>query len=400
MATEYTEDQLHDLSDEELDAAFKEAKAERDAPEEDDGVQEEEEEEVEEEEVEDTVEKEVETGEDTIEEKVDPDLEHPEGDSDEPSDTEETVEEDAVEDSETNPEDSDQSDEDKSVEEKAKAKTEAVVSKYKVKANGQDLELTNDELIKLAPKALDYTRKMQEIAPWRKTISALKDNNMSGADVNLMISALSGDKDAVTEIVKRAGVDMLDIDTETEAPYAVKEYGKSEQQLALEDVVNTISVDPEYIKTQKVVNNDWDRKSQDELVNNPQMIEALHYDVKAGIFDKVSPIALKYKALDNGRRSDIEYYRMAGKEYYTDLQAQEAQANQANVANDQILRDQEAVKVAKAAEKKRAKIAKAAASRKAAATTKKSAGKLNVVDFLDDNDEEFDAWYKKLQESQ
>ena len=385
MATEYTEDQLHDLNDEELDAAFKEAKTERDAPEEHDGTQKDIKEVVE-----DTVKEE-----EQEEEEVNPDLEHPEEDSDKPGDTKETVE-----DPETNPENSDQSDEDKLVEEKEKAKTEAVVSKYKVKANGQELELTNDELIKLAPKALDYTRKMQEIAPWRKTISALKENNTSEADVNLMISALNGDKDAVTEVVKRAGVDTLDIDTETEAPYIVKEYGKSEQQLALEDVVNTISVDPEYVKTQRVVNNDWDRKSQDELVNNPQTIEALHYDIKAGIFDKVSPIALKYKALDNGRRSDIEYYRMAGKEYYTDLQAQKEQTKQASVANDQILRDQEAVKVAKVAENKRAKITKAAASRKAAATTKKSAGKLNVVDFLSDNDEEFDAWYKNLQASQ
>lgn len=392
MATEYTEDQLHDLNDEELDAAFREAKAERDTPEEDDGTQEDIKEVVE-----DTVKEEEEEQE---KEEVNPDLEHPEEDSDKPGDTKETVEEDVVEDPETNPEDSDQNDEDKLVEEKAKAETEAVVSKYKVKANGQELELTNDELIKLAPKALDYTRKMQEIAPWRKTISALKENNTSGADINLMISALNGDKDAVTEVVKRAGVDTLDIDTETEVPYTVKEYGKSEQQLALEDVVNTISVDPEYVKTQRVVNNDWDRKSQDELVNNPQTIEALHYDVKAGIFDKVSPIALKYKALDNGRRSDIEYYRMAGKEYYTDLQAQKEQTKQAGVANDQILRDQEAVKVAKVAENKRAKITKAAASRKAAATTKKSAGKLNVVDFLSDNDEEFDAWYKNLQASQ
>ena len=399
MATEYTDDQLHDLSDDELDAAFREAKAERDNPGEDDGVQEETQEEVEEV-VEDNIEEEVEIEEEIIEDEVDPDLEQPEEDSDEPSDTEEIVEEEAEADPEVNPEDSDQSAEDKLAEEKEKADKEAIVSKYKVKANGQDLELTNDELIKLAPKALDYTRKMQEIAPWRKTISALKDNNMSEADVNLMISALKGDKDAVTEMVKRAGVDTLDIDTETEAPYTGKEYGRSEQQLALEDVVSTISVDPEYTKTQKVVNSDWDRTSQDELVNNPQMIEALHYDVKAGIFDKVSPIALKYKALDNGRRSDIEYYRMAGKEYYTDLQAQEAQVSQSNVANDQILRDQEAVKVAKAAETKRAKITKAAASRKAAATTKKAAGKLNVVDFLADNDEDYDAWYKKLQASQ
>ena len=391
MATEYTDDQLHDLSDEELDVAFREAKAERDNPVEDSDVQEEEEIISEEEAV---------IEEDEIIEEEEIDLEQPEEDSDEPSDTEETIEEEAEIDPEADPEDSYQSDADKLVEEEVEVEKEVVVSKYKVKANGQDLELTNDELIKLAPKALDYTRKMQEIAPWRKTISALKDNDMSEADVNLMISALSGDKDAVTEIVKRAGVDTLDIDTETEAPYTGKEYGRSEQQLALEDVVNTISVDPEYTKTQRVVNSEWDRKSQDELVNNPQMIEALHYDVKAGIFDKVSPIALKYKALDNGRHSDIEYYRMAGKEYYGDLQAQEAQVSQTGEADTRILRDKEAVKVAKAAEMKRAKITKAAASRKAAATTKKAAGKLNVVDFLADNDEDYDAWYKKLQASQ
>ena len=294
------EDALYDMSDDELEAAFKAAKA---------GMQ-------------------TDEVEDDEAEEFDDDTEQPdevEEDSDEVESNKGNEE--VVEEAGDGSEEPDEVEADKPEEADEIADKEPKIAKYKVKANGTELELTNDELLQLAPKALNYTQKMQEIAPWRKSISALKDNGMTHDDVNLMIDIMKGDKDAIAEIVKRHKIDTLDLDVE-ESKYRPKDYGKDEHELALEDVVNTIKKDPEFKVTQYVVDDAWDVKSRGELAKNPSMIEGLHIDIKNGTFDKVNPIALKLKALDGGRKTDLDYYLEAGSQHYAELRrVQEVEAS-------------------------------------------------------------------------
>ena len=379
------EEALYNMSDEELEAAVKAAKAgevEIDEPEDLDT------EEVEE----------VDGEEEEIEEEEE--LEQPdEEDSDEDEEGEETEDE-----TEEESDDPDGDEEDEPTEESTEDREPEVIKPqtYKVKANGTEFEFSVDELTQLAPKAMDYTRKMQEIAPWRKTISALKDNELSHNDVNLMIDALSGDKDAVATLIKKSGVDALELDTEQEVKYTPKEYGRSEQELAIEDVVGAISKDPEYKITQHVVDSQWDAKSRSTLANKPEYIEGLHADIKSGVFDQVSPMAMKIKVLDGGRKSDIDYYIEAGRQYYADKQVTEAaqaqQAQESKAVEEKLLAEKEAVDGVKQRQEKQKVVRSSAKKRKAAAPTKKAAGKKDVVDYLDESEEAFDDWYKKLQE--
>ena len=380
------EEALYNMSDEELEAAVKAAKAgevEIDEPEDLDT------EEVEE----------VDGEEEEIEEEEE--LEQPdEEDSDEDEEGEETEDE-----TEEESDDPDGDEEDEPTEESTEDKEPEVIKPqtYKVKANGTEFEFSVDELTQLAPKAMDYTRKMQEIAPWRKTISALKDNELSHNDVNLMIDALSGDKDAVTTLIKKSGVDALELDTEQEVKYTPKEYGRSEQELAIEDVVGAISKDPEYKITQHVVDSQWDAKSRSTLADKPEYIEGLHADIKSGVFDQVSPMAMKIKVLDGGRKSDIDYYIEAGRQYYADKQVTEAaqaqQAQESKAVEEKLLAEKEAVDGVKQRQEKQKVVKSSAKKRKAAAPTKKAAGKKDVVDYLDESEEAFEDWYKKLQAS-
>ena len=380
------EEALYNMSDEELEAAVKAAKAgevEIDEPEDLDT------EEVEE----------VDGEEEEIEEEEE--LEQPdEEDSDEDEEGEETEDE-----TEEESDDPDGDEEDEPTEESTEDREPEVIKPqtYKVKANGTEFEFSVDELTQLAPKAMDYTRKMQEIAPWRKTISALKDNELSHNDVNLMIDALSGDKDAVATLIKKSGVDALELDTEQEVKYTPKEYGRSEQELAIEDVVGAISKDPEYKITQHVVDSQWDAKSRSTLANKPEYIEGLHADIKSGVFDQVSPMAMKMKVLDGGRKSDIDYYIEAGRQYYAGKQATEAaqaqQAQESKAVEEKLLAEKEAVDGVKQRQEKQKVVRSSAKKRKAAAPTKKAAGKKDVVDYLDESEEAFEDWYKKLQAS-
>lgn len=365
------EDALYDMSDDELEAAFKAAKA---------GMRTDEVEDDEAEEFDDNTEQPDEVEEDSDE------VESKEG------------KEEVVDEAKDGSEEPDEVDADKPDEVDDIADEEPKIAKYKVKANGTELELTNDELLQLAPKALNYTQKMQEIAPWRKSISALKDNGMTHDDVNLMIDIMKGDKDAIAEIVKRHKIDTLDLDVE-ESKYRPKDYGKDEHELALEDVVNMIKKDPEFKVTQYVVDDAWDVKSRGELAKNPSMIEGLHVDIKNGTFDKVNPIALKLKALDGARKTDLDYYLEAGSQHYAELRrVQEVEANKTKLLAERDAAKAKVIEDVKVREIKQTEVKKASEARKAAAPTKKAAGSGKIIDYLDDiSDDNFDAWYKDLQ---
>jgi hypothetical protein len=104
---------------------------------------------------------------------------------------------------------------------------------------------------------------------------------------------------------------------------------------------------------------------------------------------------MKMKVMDGGKRSDIEYYLAAGEQYY------------ASVDNTNAMETQKAAEAAVKSEKianvvknqtKQASIKAEATKRRAAAPTQKAAGKRDVVDYLDESDESYDDWYKKLQD--
>jgi len=273
---------------------------------------------------------------------------------------------------------------------------------YKVKANGQEYNFSIDELLKLAPKAMDYTKKTQEMAKWRKTISALTEHNVGHDDVNLLIDVLKGDKNALASVIKRTGVDALELDTDN-VMYTPREYGKDATELAIQDVISKYEDDADFGITADVIANKLDEKSKSEFFKDTKLIEALHEDVKSGDFKPVYAEMQKLKALDGGSRMDLEYYVAAGKQYHTrnDL-AKLAQSQMATQVAQKSAAEKmaEAAKIAevKAQTAKRELVKQAAPAKKAAApTVTKTVNK--VVDYLDDSDEKYEEWYKNLKAS-
>lgn len=279
-------------------------------------------------------------------------------------------------------EESDGADDSQPEDEEKEPKAEPVSTSYKVKANQMEFDLSVDELVKLAPKALDYTKKMQEIAPWRKSISALKESGMGEQDVNLMIDVLKGDKAAIAEVLKRTQVDPLDLDTEAKEAYVPNQYGTDETTAQIEDIVSQIRREPEYMITEQVIDETWDSKSRNIIAKNPDMIMGLHLDVKSGVYQQIAPMALKMKALDGGRLADVEYYIEAGREFYAKQAPVEAEVVKQVVAQDKV-------------KERQTDIEEMSSKRKAASPTKRMSGKRDVIDYLSDDDESYEEWYKQ-----
>ena len=262
----------------------------------------------------------------------------------------------------------------------------------KVRANGQEFEFTQEEINtqfdKVFGQAMDYTQKTQKLAPYRKMISALEEENVSQTDLNLALDALKGNKGALKELMEKGNIDAFDLDSvEGEAPYAANDYGKTEFQEEMQAISNEISKDEEYPITVDVIDKQWDDKSRDLLAGNPGMIQGLHQDIKSGVYDKVAPLAMKMKVLDGNSKSDLEYYMLAGEQAYPQ---QDAAAQPEAVVT----------KPTQDAGQRFDKASSEADKRRAASSTRARADRKGVIDYLDDDDEAFDKWHKDLMNSQ
>lgn len=379
---------INELSDAELEAAFKAAKAEAGAPV---------------------------TIEDTLVDDVDDndevdELEQPNVDSDDDTSTNEEDEEEVEDDSDTENEDADegaetedeQTDNTEKESDKVVQPTQEIL---KVKANGQEYEFTLDEMKSqfgsIFAKAQDYTKKTQALKEYRRTIDIVQNAGLSDNDLNLFADVLKGDKDAIAAVLKRTGVDALDLDVEN-VNYAPKNYGRNDTELAIKDIVDDISADKEYVITHNILEKQWDSKSREKFIEDPNMIRGLHIDVKSGLYDKLNPIMQKLKIYDGNSKSDLEYYFMAHDQYKGSQREASSKAEKAELARiENQAKETEATKVntvkAKIAQQVATK--EASVKRKAAAPTKKAAG-TSKINYLNDDpsDEEVEEWFKNIKQ--
>ena len=387
------EEDLFNLSDDDLDKAFAEAKASLESPITD----------IEDNYTEEIVEMDVEDNEPL-------ELDKPEeAESDDDLDGTDSGIDNAKTDSDTNPEELDgvtdgeteQTDEVDDID--IPQTTE--IQKLKFKANGKEYELTEAEMRDMFPKvfgqAMDYTRKTQAMKPWRKTIDAIEQAKLSHDQINLMIDVFKGDKNAIAEVIKRTGVDALDLDTENSG-YEPKDYGRDDATLAIKDVVDEISADKEYEITHKILSKEWDERSFKEFTKDPEMIKLLHMDVKSGTYDKVQPIAEKLKVFDGGRQTDLDYYKLAANEHFKEqfeIQRRLQASEQQRLAREAKLSKQTELDRVKVAQQSRERVVEKVEQRKAAAPVKSNAGTKKSIDFLEDSDEAFEEWYRKVEAS-
>ena len=382
------DNEINELSDAELEAAFKAAKAEAGVPV---------------------------TVEDTLVDDVDDndevdELEQPDVDSDDDTSANKEDEKEVEEDSETEEDNLDEGaeadkEQPKATEDKSDEVVQPTQEILKVKANGQEYEFTLDEMKSqfgsIFAKAQDYTKKTQALKEYRRTIDIVQNAGISDNDLNLFADVLKGDKDAIAAVLKRTGVDALDLDVEN-VNYAPKNYGRNDTELAIKDIVDDISADKEYVITHNILEKQWDSKSREKFIEDPNMIKGLHIDVKSGLYDKLNPIMQKLKIYDGNSKSDLEYYFMAHDQYMGSQREASSKAEKAELARiENQAKETEATKVntvkAKIAQQVATK--EASVKRKAAAPTKKAAG-TSKINYLNDDpsDDEVEEWFKNIKQ--
>lgn len=182
---------------------------------------------------------------------------------------------------------------------------------YRIKADGKDFDFTIDELQKLAPKAINYTRKMQQLAPFRRMVESLEKNNISEDDLNMFIDMRNGDKTAISRFLNNQNISTLDVNEVSDED--TKNYKPSNHikpQNTFDDYVSTSGI-KDHTRYNDLCDfvNGLDAKSQNWIINQPEILNNLLQDMDNGLFDNIRKISDKQKVLDNSGRSFLELYK-------------------------------------------------------------------------------------------
>ena len=243
---------------------------------------------------------------------------------------------------------------------------------YKIKANGKEFEMTLDELKQTASKGMDYLKKTTALKPYRTMIAAMEENKVSPEDINLLIDLKKGNKEAIAKLIKENEVDVYDLPEAND--YKPQEYRQSETALEMKEVLSTISKDAEFSRTSEIYDA-FDEQTKAFLNEDPSRIVGLHNDIKTGVFDKVLPLAEKKAMIDGYNAPFLQYYLQAGQEIL-------------NANNKPIQTEQ-----------KQYVPPENRANKIAAGLPSSRGDKKTVIDYLDEeiSDEDFKEWYSKLQ---
>ena len=243
---------------------------------------------------------------------------------------------------------------------------------YKIKANGKEFEMTLDELKQTASKGMDYLKKTTALKPYRTMIAAMEENKVSPEDINLLIDLKKGNKEAIAKLIKENEVDVYDLPEAND--YKPQEYRQSETALDMKEVLNTISKDAEFSRTSEIYAA-FDDQTKAFLNEDPSRIAGLHNDIKTGVFDKVLPLAEKKAMIDGYNAPFLQYYLQAGQEILN--------------ANNRPIQT----------EQKQYVPPENRANKIAAGLPSSRADKKSVIDYLDEeiSDEDYKEWYSRLQ---
>lgn len=158
------------------------------------------------------------------------------------------------------------------------------------KANGKEIVPQNvDEVIKLMQMGANYTRKMQDIAPHRKVLTMLQNNELLDEEkLSFLIDLNKKDKAAIQKLIKDAEIDPLDIDVTNDVNYVAGNHRVSNEEVALNSVLDDVLATPTGAETVQIISQQWDQASKEILWKDPDVINIINQQRSNGIYDKIS----------------------------------------------------------------------------------------------------------------
>ena len=209
-------------------------------------------------------------------------------DSDEPEESKEPESKDKEQDQDQKKEDFDQTQKQNqpSIEPDYKAFYESVMGP--IKANGKTFQArTAEEAIRLMQMGMNYTQKMQNLAPYRKKIQMLQNAKLLEDDkLNYLIDLAQGNPEAIKKLLKDKKLDPLDMNLEDEPKYIPGNHTVTDAEVQIQTIVDDLKSTPQGLETLRLIN-EWDQASLGEVYKTPSMIATLHEQRQNGVYDLI-----------------------------------------------------------------------------------------------------------------
>jgi len=195
-----------------------------------------------------------------------------------------------------------------------------------LRASGRTVELRDAEHLRaLAQMGVDYNKKMQGLKPYLPTVKALEANGlMDPEQINLLIEISKGNPEALRRIIAEKEIDpmeLADLEAISEsAQYVPEDVLPSQEQLELQEVLESIEDTPTYRKTVDLFTDQFDEKSRSIVAENPSYIAAMNEDMQSGVAHRILGEIEYRKTVGKAPRgvSDIELYIQIAQELSTD----------------------------------------------------------------------------------
>lgn len=175
---------------------------------------------------------------------------------------------------------------------------------------------TADDVRSLMQKGVDYARKMQDMKPYMRVLKTLESNGLlDEAKVNFLIDLDKKDPKAVKKFLKDSEIDPMDLDLEDDTnDYKPTDHMVGDKEIALNDVLDTIRETETFGRTVNVITKEWDSKSRQVLMDEPEHITFINDHIQSGVFDQIMDVVENEKLL--GRvppgLSTLDAYKAVG----------------------------------------------------------------------------------------
>lgn len=175
---------------------------------------------------------------------------------------------------------------------------------------------TSDDVRSLMQKGVDYARKMQDMKPYMRVLKTLETNGLlDEKKINFLIDLDKKDPAAVKKFLKDSEIDPMDLDLEDDTnDYKPTDHMVGDKEIALNEVLDTIRDTDTFGRTVDVITKQWDSKSRQVLMDEPEHITFLNDQIGNGIFDQVMDVVENERLL--GRvppgLSTLDAYKAVG----------------------------------------------------------------------------------------
>lgn len=169
-----------------------------------------------------------------------------------------------------------------------KAGYEQIMAPFK--ANGKTMQVKSvEEAIQLMQMGANYTRKMQELQPHRKTLLMLENNGLlDEGKLSFLIDLDKKNPEAIKKLLQDANINPLDVDMDKESTYQEGNHKVSDEEAQFRLVLDELNSNPVGRETLQTINSTWDQASKEVLWKQPEVMNTIQQQRENGVYARIT----------------------------------------------------------------------------------------------------------------